>query len=411
MFKRLLVLMLAVMAFSGAVPAMAQVDPWFVYLYNGTSKELLRVYQDGTQGSFSLGLDENTFISSFDMAFTYTGNQVAFCTVQYAADGSGTATLIVRDIEQQTNVQTLDLGKALGCRTGQHGYGGMMDSILSVSLVRHIPGDPNADTSLPAWQILLVEPYMGMTLFELNANSPEAAAAGITTQQPIIPYVQRIDANSVIFAPVPYGIGGGAEWPAYRWAMGQSVEPVPVWGNISLDTLSLTDEKVWVAADPDRAAVEPFGPIPPYNIVKIADRNDEEQVIYYNGEWVVANAKFINNGRQVAVLLVAGVDPNNPNPTSQISKWMAVDRSGNVTDLFPEHTYAMLETAPDGYVVLNVTEPRDGVNLRTYELLYGTDAGQTSLWSFQTEDFSQTWELAWSAPTADDGSIQPFNIP
>jgi len=411
MSKRFLVIMLAVLAFSAAVPAMAQVDPWFAYLYNQTTKELLRVYQDGTQQSFNLGLDENTYVSGFDMGFTYTGSQVAFCTVQYPPDGSlGTATLVVRDIEAQTNLQTLDLGKAIGCRVGQQGYGGMMDSILSVSLVRYMPGDPNADTSQPAWQILLLEPYMGMTLFELNANSPEVAAAGITNPGPMLPYVQRIDASSVIFAAVPYGIGGGAEWPAYRWKINESVEAVQIWGNVSLDTLSLTDEKVWVSADPNQPAAQPFGPIPPYNIVKLADRNDEEQVIYYNGEWVVADAKFINNGRQVAVLLMSGADANDPNPP-QINKWVAIDRNGNVTDLYGEHFYAPLAAAPDGYVILDLTEPAEGETIRTYTLVYGTDAGQTTLWSVQLEDFSRSWEIAWAAPTADDSSIQPFNIP
>lgn len=410
MTKRLIVLLLALALLAMAVPALAQVDPWFTYIYNGQTKELVRVYQDGTQQSFNLGLDANTFISPFDMAFNYSGTTVAFCTVVQTGDGTpGAATLTVRDIEAQTNLQVIDVGTAIGCRTGQAGYGGMMDSVLSVSIVRYSLGIPGVDTTQPIWEIRLYEPTMGMQIASLNANSPEAAALVTDNQLPVLPYVQRIDGSSVIFAVVPYGIGGGAVWPSYRWTLNGAVEPVTVWGNIGLDTLSLTDEKVWADADPNRPAVQPYGPMPANNIVKIADRDGNESVIFYTADSTVLDADFIESGRRVAVKLVAPVDEAHLD--QQVVKWVAVDRLGNVSDLYTTSGYAELAAAPDGFIVMDTSNPTAGSTTRTFSLIYGTEAGQTTLWSLQTDDFSQVWELAWAAPTADDGSIQRFAVP
>src|SRR5690349_5523482 len=102
----LIILGLLVFASMALTPALAQ-DAWSVYLFNGHSGELVRVNGDGTQAVSGLGLDQNAYVSSFDMAFTRDGARLAFCATTYpqAADGSAsaqpTAKFYLRDIAAQ----------------------------------------------------------------------------------------------------------------------------------------------------------------------------------------------------------------------------------------------------------------------------------------------------------------------
>src|SRR5436190_23972109 len=101
------------------MPAAAQ-DGWYVYLHNPMDQSLLRVSQDGTQETFSLGLDANSYVSSWDMSFAHTRAQAAFCTVTYGEGSTtGSTKLVVRDIVGQTNVLEQDLGQSIGCRAGK----------------------------------------------------------------------------------------------------------------------------------------------------------------------------------------------------------------------------------------------------------------------------------------------------
>ena len=84
MVRKLLALCLLTVLLVAALPALAQSD-WFVYLYNGNTKELVSINPDGAQTAYSLGLDATTFVSSFDMTFTNDGTRVAYCAVTYPA--------------------------------------------------------------------------------------------------------------------------------------------------------------------------------------------------------------------------------------------------------------------------------------------------------------------------------------
>ncbi|MBZ0285994.1 MAG: hypothetical protein K8I30_00160, partial [Anaerolineae bacterium] len=86
---------------------------------------------------------------------------------------------------------------------------------MAVSRINYYPGDVNADASKPVWQILVLDIAGGMTVRELNTNSPAVATYEGLTKGGIIPYVQYFAGNQLIFAEVPYGVGGGAEWVAY----------------------------------------------------------------------------------------------------------------------------------------------------------------------------------------------------
>jgi hypothetical protein len=392
------------------IPAMAQ-DDWSVYLFNGNTGELIQVKADGTQSVSALGLEAGTYIGSSDMSFTKDGSRLAFCALTSPtvtdpnSTAQPTAKFYLRDLAAQNYLLTLDMGNAIGCRTGEDAFNADATQV-AVSKINYYPGDPAADTSKPAWEILILDIAGGMTVKELNVNSPSVAAFESLVKGSILPYVQYFANNQVIFAEVPYGIGGGAEWNAYLWDLTtDTVEPIERWGNLGLDTLDTSGEVIWTAKDESRAAAQPGGPVPDHNVVKLADKSGEERIIYYSPDWVVLNAKFINNGQQIAIQLLSAFDENNPDIIQSI-KWVALDRAGNTVDLLSSSGNLQLEAAPNGYIVLDqqLSDANNGES--QFHLSYVSNGQSNELWASQTG--FEYWELPWVTPMVAASDLQPF---
>jgi hypothetical protein len=406
-----IVILVAILAFAlGLVPVLAQAD-WSVYLYNGMSKELLRISPDGAQTSHSLGLDENTYVSSYDMAFTNDGTRVAFCAVTYPPSNDPnnpaqpTAHLYLRDIAAGTNQVDVDLGNAIGCRTGHEAFNDD-GTQLAVSRINYYPGDPAADASVPTWQLLVVDVNGGATVNELNSNSLAVSDFESLAKGGVLPYVQSFSGNQLTFAEVPYGIGGGAEWNAYTWDTSvNALTPVEHWGNFTLDRLSSTGEMVWVTADANLPGGQPFGEMPANNVVQATDVSGEVKTIYHSPDWLVVDANFINGGQGVAIQLLSPIDPNAPDQLPSI-KWVTLDRTGQLTDLIESNGNPVVESAPNGYVVLNqtITDPATGAS--SFGLTHNANGQSTDLWSASSD--TGFWELAWVSPTAPADGLQPF---
>ncbi len=382
---------------------------WSAYLFSTNNQALVRVFQDGAQTTYSLGLEPETYVGGYDLAFTANGEKTAFCVVKFPAEGGaqGATTFYVRDIEPQTTSLQLDLGKAIGCRTGHHAYNPDGTQVV-IARVNYYPGDPAADATLPSWQLTLIDTTSGAAVQEINSQTPAALSAGIPADQPLLPYVQYVADNQVIFAAVPYGIGGGGEFPAYSWLLDTgTITPIDRWGNINLDTLAATGELIWVAADPNRPAGNPGGPMPSNNELKLADMDGKESIIYYSPDWVLTDAQFINGGQQIAIQEVSSFDEGNPDQP-QITKWIALDRSGTVSDLQNVTFYSSLTAAPQGYAVLDTQFLGENQTNPRYTFDWHSNGGTTTLWSFDAPDFSYSWELVWSAYTQPAPNLQPF---
>lgn len=405
-FLSLIVLALLAVAFS---PALAQAN-LLAYVYNGETKTLIGINSDGSTADYNLGLPTDSFVSSFDMAFTADGSKVALCAVSYPA-GMGetavqpTATFILRDIAAGTNLIEQNLGAAIGCRTGQHAFNAD-ETQIALSRINYYPGDPNADLSLPSWQLTLIDAASGNTLAELNNQSPAVVEYTLASEG-IIPYVQRVQGNSVIFAEVPYGIGGGAEWAAYEWLTDAgTVTPVTVWGNIDLDTLSSTGETIWTGIDDSRPAATPNGPVPPNNVVRLMDSAGQETVIFHTPDWQVLDANFIEGGQRIAVMLYS-FDPQTSLPNV---RWVALDRAGTQTTLVESPGNAQVETAPGGYVSLVQEGQLDGVTIPQFKLNFAAVGGQPAqLWASDTTQMAY-WELAWVASDTGATGLPPFPV-
>jgi hypothetical protein len=202
---------------------------------------------------------------------------------------------------------------------------------------------------------------------------------------------------------------------AYRWTLATDVidiEPGEQWEQFRLDTLEATGEQTWVAADPDLPAVQPIGPVPPYNVVRVADTTGQVSTIYHNGEESPFDARFINNGQQIAVMVQPPFDESNPGAPVEYH-WVAVDRAGSVTELMTGTNFTYLEGAPDGYVHLLWDSPTQDPANATFHLHYVANGQTTELWTMAgSSDQFGAWELAWAAPMPVAEGLPPFtNLP
>ncbi len=397
----------------GIVPALAG-GGWSVYLFESTSGELLRVYQDGTQESHNIGLGENQFISSRDIAFNADASREAYCVTTYPpgtaeAPGQPFSTFYLRDLAAETNVLEVEFGSAIGCRTDSNSFNADFSQI-AISVVNYFPGDAAADTSKPSWQIQIIDTATGAIVNELNSNSPAVAAQGMILDAPVLPDVNLFDSSQVVFAEVPYGIGGIPSVNAFRWQLSDGTltpEPDGPHNHFNVDKLEATGESVWAAFDPGLPAAAPDGPVGQSNVIILADASGAQRVIYHNGEWTPITAKFIEEGQRIAILLFPAYDPNQP-VGAQPSKWVALDRTGNITDLQTDLEYSDIAPAPGGYAFLRTRLPQTENEMVRTSLEYYSDNTGTNMAELWSGEGTTIWEITWSGPMTALDNLPPF---
>ncbi len=412
-----MVVFAVVITTSAAVFAQETALRWYAYFYNDGLKELTRVWEDGSVESFPLGLQQEVYFSAFDMAFTPDGRRTAFCPVSYPADAPyGQSILIVRDIEAGINLIEQPLDGTVGCRTGKAAFS-PDGRFVVVSRTNMAPGaSTDALPGQTLWQIQVIEVATGAVITELGSDSPAAAAVNMMTM-PMIPYVMQFDGESVIFAEVPYGIGGGGEFRAFRWTLAAAgLESVPYWGKITIEKLVSTGEMVWPDVDPNRPTGIPAGPMPANNVVKVLGADGVERTVFVSEpEWLVASAQFIDGGAKIAAYLVSSWDDSNPDVSR--TRWIAVDRQGQVSELAlfdsANTTYSQLMPMPSGVALYSWEYPTspdaNGLMIPTMTLVALRD-GQTpeTLWTQQAPELMTLWDFAWSFPLPQTADLAPF---
>lgn len=403
MLKRSLWLMAVLLL--GVLPAQAQ-DTWFAYLYNWQSHEIVRVDASGSSPALSLGLNENTFFSSHDMTFSADGRRVAFCAVDYSSD-TPRATLYLRDLGSNTDVWQRDFGAVLGCKVTPSSFNAE-ETQLAVSLINHFgPGDPNLDASKPLWQLLILDATSGATLHELNADNPLVTTVDMLPDMPMLPDVRRFTGSDVIFAEVPYGVGGLPTVTAFNWQIssgGLAIVPDGPWGHFGTDHLPQTGESAWVAHNPNLPAADPVGALGFANVVVMGDASGQERIIYHTDEWTVIDVRFIDDGQRLAVLLFPTLNPDQLTG-DEATVWVVVDRAGGVSTLQSNTGFGGdLEAAPGGYLYLRTGSVADSPELTRFTLELHTGGQQRELWSIDGE----AWEILWSLPTPAAAGLTPF---
>ncbi len=404
MTRRMLRL-LGILWIIGAVSVQAQ-DNWFGYLYNWQAHQFVRVDAAGSATTYELGLSDQAFFSSRDIAFSADGARVAFCAVDYAAN-TPRATLYLRDIAAQTNLLQLDLGSSIGCQVTPAAFN-QNETQLAVGLVNYFGAeDPNADLSRPIWQLRVLDLTTSNFVQELNAQSPAVSGSDMLPETAIMPMVRSFSNDTIIFAEVPYGIGGTPTVSAFSWQMSSgtlAVVPEGPWGHLSADWLHATGEVAWVAHNDTLPAAEPNGPLGFANVVILGDSSGQERMIYHTAEWTIIDVRFIEGGQRLAILLFPQLTPGTE-PGAEPTRWIALDRSGNVSDLQVNTEFGGgLMAAPEGYLYLsaNIVEENPDASQFTLEWYRGSQRQQ--LWSAQ----GQAWELVYSAATTTVPNLPPF---
>jgi hypothetical protein len=355
-FYRLVMVVLVTIAL--VVPTFAQENTgWFVYLFDSVNNELVRVYETGEMEIYSLGLAANEMTSIRDMAISDDGALLVFCKMVTGDGVIAGRTLIVRDIASNRNIsETLIDGANTGCRPTAFNADA---SQFVLSLALEVVFDPNTGQPVAGddvnWRVQIIETQTGAVLDEINSAMPDAptldefGGAGI----PLMADVISFQNDTVIFRGIPYlGMGLPAELPAWSWDLSSnSVSPVANIGRTFSDYLAQTGELAYPALDESMPAAQPGGPISQANVVKLQTSDGATQTIYQNSEDVIVATRFVNDGQAIAVMLVEGFDPNNPNDSFP-TRHVLVDRDGNVTEVGEVYAnFTQIAPVPGGAVI------------------------------------------------------------
>jgi hypothetical protein len=261
---------------------------------------------------------------------------------------------------------------------------------VAVGVVKYYPGSPDMDTTGPAWRLLVVDIASGGIVAEINAETPAVMNAGVLPGVALLPEVRAFANQQIIFAEVPWGIGGAPEWRAYTWQIDSGAvafDTTERWGRSGLSVLDSTGEVAWLDHDAALPAVNPGGPIPAFNVVKLADAGGAERVIHHTGEWVLVDTEFINGGAQLGILWLSTFDPENP--SDQQAQWMALGRDGSLSEIAAGATFSQLADAPGGFVLFEFLTNADFTQ-QTSRLSYVSNGQARPLWEAQDPG----WEFA-----------------
>ncbi len=397
MSRRWIILAVAVLlVVSVTAPAAAQDPAWSLYLLNGRTNQLIRIFLDGTQQPVDLGLPADTYVGAASIDFSNGGSRAAYC-VSTSQAGAG-ATLTIKDMTGTSAPVAVDLGKTDGCwvNFGEDG------EQVAVGVVRHYAGDPNADASVPAWELLVFDATTGQSVAAMNPT--KAAAIGFDPNRTIMPQVRYFANGQIVYAGVQWGTDGSPSSPAYFWQLSDdSLQSIDRWWRWGLDSLPATGELVWVELDSSLPAADPGGPLPQGNLVKLADKSGDAHTIYTDSSWVIMGTQFIDSGRELAISELQGFDPDNP-MNSQSTRWIALARDGSIRELVTSLGFSQLVPAPDGYVYLRASD-NSASPLLTLE--YHSGGNSVQLWQQQTQG-GMSWSILWSAPTPSASDLAAF---
>lgn len=382
----MLALVVMVLPPTGRVAAQ---DDWFVYLFDNNSQQLMRLYADSRQEFFDLKINDNTFVSGWELAFS-TDNRVAYCAIDFSPQGENVvqfpATLIIRELGGGQILSQMPLGDVVGCRVSSFSAD---NQLMAVGIARYYPGDPAVTTDQPAWELLLVD-GSGTTMYRTEPSMLPALDVFAYLMD-----VRYFENDQVVFAAIPYAVGGAPEYPAYNWRYVENTfSEVPAWGKTSVD--SSGGELIWTDFDPSLPYVEPGGPSFPINVLMLADKSGGDKVIYHTPDWIIGTALFVNEGRQIAMFQYPPFDETAPPEVIQPNRWVIIGRDGALTEIQMQGFGEMLP-APSGFVMMTVVYSVDGTTNTTYNLDWYQNGTPSRLWSNDPTQPS-SWQLVWTSP-------------
>ena len=364
-------------------------DGWAAYLYHSTTNTLVSIHLAGNTAAYDLGLAEGSFLSTWEIDFSPDGRLLAYCQLDW---DNSTATLIVRDLPMGRDLAVVDLGPAIAC-SARNGFSVDGEQVV-VGVIHYYPYGEDVEDDLPLWSLYVMDATSGEILHELDHTAAALTEAGLDTETMVMPETRVFAGDALIFTAMTYAVGGTPPTWAFTWNLATGdLQAAEAWAYLVMDWLPETNERIWLTDNHDYPAAAPTSPVPGFNVLMIGDGSDAETIIYNNSDYLLENAQFINNGRQVALTLAPGTGVE-----SWERVWLALDRDGTLTALQAMDAYALLRPAPDGYVFFS---DADGMSPM---LIYGSGEDDVELWS-KTE---AGWDLIWVMPTAVVEDLEPF---
>jgi len=377
------------------------------YLYSPQRDQLLRVAADGSQTSSSFGVETENYLSSFAMSFSDDGRRVAYCQMTYQPESTeASAMLYVREIATQTTLVSYDLGSSSGkmCMVGRRALAGNQ---VAVAVVNSSPFEANPDPSLPMWQVFIIDATSGALVNQIDALSyptlldEQQVASGFA-----LPLIQSFTGDEVIFAFTPFGGDGVFDLPSFVWRLESGeVSALDYWGKSGFDALA-AGEIAYPDFDPALPAGETMGPMGRFNVLRIVD-GGEPRTIYHASDWLIAQTLFVNNGQQLALLLYPTMVTMPTDQSAPLSRWIALDRAGNITELNTSVYPPQVMAATDGLVMMTQDYEGNNFQRRSYSLIRVTNGVSTTLWQ-ETIEGDVSWELAWVTPMEIASDLPPF---
>ncbi|GAB5494279.1 MAG: hypothetical protein Phog2KO_44940 [Phototrophicaceae bacterium] len=382
----------------------------FVYLYDEQNSNLIRIYlDDGTEEQFSLNVPLDGSVYSSNLSFSDDGRLVAYCLTDYE---QADKTFIVRDIEAEENLLALSFGSISGCQVSDFNDTG---TEVTLNLVINSPIENSLNfPNEPNWALRTIDIASGRITQELNADSANAPdyesmretfwfEDGISAMTRAIHYGE----NEILMTAFPYvGRGGPLRVPAHRWNFADdNVTAIEGLTYLGASYLPETNEIVYPYLDEDYPAEQPPGPMPLANSIGIDDGNSI-RTIYRNGDRVIANVSFINGGRQIATLLMAGADENNPSEIGR-TRYEIINRDGSTGQVSTDfNSNNQIFGTQDGFLMLSISQL--GAEGNVHEIVSYRDGAMTTIWSY-TPPQPHVWlGLVWSPPMTTVDNLAPF---
>lgn len=367
---------------------------WHFYVLNNATKQLVRVYLDGTSETFNLPMNPDEYINVYNTAVSPVQSRMAFCS---SASGDGVnippSTLYIYDVGSPSMTLALPVGNPMACAAASFDSTGQF---LALGIANYYEGDPAADTSKPSWQFLILDANTGATVAELNTNSPQVQGLEFMQFGGILPIVPYFEGDNLVFQAMPFGVGGPmTSISAYNWRFLEgTLTPVPVWGSMIQATLG--PELVYSTLDPSLPALEQFDMTPPLNAVFSAEKDGSSRLLYTDPDEFITDLEYVQGGGALAIQLTSGSSQGDYN-----NRWVLLDRSGAVSDMVLTglSMFPQIRNAEGGYLVFDSAYDEATGNTN-YNASAISPGGMLNLWSASTPaDQSQGyWELLWAVP-------------
>ena len=387
---------------------------WFAWLYHPEGDRFMRVYEDGTTEEYSLNLPPGERMASSPRAFAPGGEMIAFCTFN---ESTSTRNLYVHSFNPDAAAkaglsfpEVFDMSQHIECSVSDGAFNQTDSSRIAVGVVNHFPGDPNADTTRPQWELLVFDITTGTLAANYDANTPGADQLSPFEggdRYVVMPLVHSFEGDQVFFELVPWGTEYLPGQNVVAWQVGtQTVTPAQgPQGQIGFQTNPATGEKVWLAIDESLPQAEPLGPMPTYNVVLYQHPSmAEPYAVFHQPDTIVTQVKFVEGGHSLMVQSVPGFDPNDP-PQGPESTWTLLQRSGGTTPLALNAYVYSVAGLHDGFATWESNYETWTATLTRYTL--GDDPANPAVSPIWQGD-DPNWSMVWSFPQPTGGDADLF---